>query len=92
MSYTEMHAYFYPVLFTPNAQKGLQRLKSLDLSKSQDMASESPRPASRLPISRSSPALPSAGDCPGLPVRGRPGLDCSPKTQPLVNHKAIGSP
>lgn len=66
MSYTEMHAYFYPVMFTPETPRGLQGLESLDPSKSQDVASGSPRPASWLPIARSSSALPSARDGPGL--------------------------
>lgn len=66
MSYTEMHAYFYPVMFTPETPRSLQGLESLDPSKSQDVASGSPRPASWLPIAGSSSALLSARDCPGL--------------------------
>lgn len=58
MSYTEMHAYFYPVMFTPETQRGLQRLESLDPSKSQDVASGSTRPASWLPTPAPAPHSP----------------------------------
>jgi hypothetical protein len=77
VSYIKMHAYFYPIMFTHETQRGLQRLESLDPTPETHGAGVEIRARD---AASSIPQLPPA-QAAGPQARGRRGSDRSPQTR-----------